>query len=88
MLVFIFVIVDEVILLHIKLPLTFNDDKHVIGCDICLTTTYDEEVEVMPFGVGNNPKSPYEGVKNPTVFIVKLFGESNAKALYNLMIID
>ena len=66
--------------LHVKFPLTFNDDKHVIGCDICLTTTYDEEVDVIPFGVGCNPKSPYEGVKNPTVFIVRLFDESNAKA--------
>ena len=45
-----------------------------------LTTTYDDDVDVIPFGVGFNPKSPYVGVKNPTVFIVKLFDESNAKA--------
>jgi hypothetical protein len=25
----------ELIVWHDKLPITFNDDKHVIGCDIC-----------------------------------------------------
>ena len=77
---FMVVLFDNVVYL-----LTFNDDKHVIGCDICLTTTYDDDVDVIPLGVPNNPKSPYEGVKNPTVFIVKLLFESidNAPPIFN-----
>ena len=43
------------------------------------------DVDVIPLGVPNNPKSPYEGVKNPTVFIVKLLFESmdNAPPIFN-----
>ena len=30
---------------------TFNEDTQVIGCDSLPTTTYDVEVDVIPFGV-------------------------------------
>ena len=58
-------------------PETFNDDTHVIGCDNLPTTTYEVDVDVIPFGVGINPKSPYEGVKKSGVLIDKLLFESN-----------
>ena len=65
---------------NVVYPLTFYKDEHVIGCNSLLTAAYDEEVDVMQLGVPNNPKSPYEGVKHSTVFIIKLFDASNAKA--------
>jgi len=36
-------------------------------------------------GVGNNARSPYEGVRNPCEFIIKLLLESidNAPAIFN-----
>ena len=62
---------------NVVIPDTFNDELHVIGCDNLPTTTYEVDVDVIPFGVGINPKSPYSGVKNSTVFTAKLLFESN-----------
>ena len=46
---------------------------HVIGCDNCLTATYDNEDEVVIFaGVGINAKSPHNGVKNSRVLTDKI----------------
>ncbi len=62
-------------------PLTFNDDVHGIGCVNCLTTTYELEFDVALYGVPCNPKSPYVGVKNPAVLMVKLLLSSIDKEL-------
>ena len=61
---------------NVVYPLTSNEDYHVLGCDSFLTTTYDDNVGVMQLGNPYNPKSPYAGVKNPNVLIVKLFDEN------------
>ena len=45
------------------LPLTFNEDKHVTGWDIWVTTTYVDELDVILYGVDANDKSPKYGHK-------------------------
>ena len=76
------VLFDNVVIL-----LTLNELWHIIGCDIFFNTTYDEEVEVIPFGVGINPKSPHVGVKKPTVFILNYLMNLMLKPHYDLILI-
>ena len=53
-----------VLAFNVVYPLTFKLLIHVIGCDNCLTATYDNEDEVVIFaGVGINAKSPIIALK-------------------------
>ncbi len=57
-------------LFNVVSPLTFKLLIHVIACDNCLTTTYDNADDVVIFaGVGSIPKSPHNGVENSLVLI-------------------
>ncbi len=75
------------LLFNVVYPLTFKLLIHVIGCDNCLTSTYDNADDVVIFsGVGSIPKSPHEGVENSLVLINKLpLSKNNVGLNFNLI---